>query len=115
MLVEAGIACGSGLVIYEVLKKTTRRSRPCHIAAQCWSRLKPPDEYSFPSGHTITASAVAVSFNLHFPLLAVPLFLLATCVALSRIFLGMHFLSDVVAGFVLGVSLAFAAHAFMAP
>ena len=115
MLLEAGIACGSGLVIYEIVKKTTRRSRPCHIAPHCWSRMKPPDQYSFPSGHTITAFAVAVSLSLHFPLFAVPLFFLATCVAVSRIFLGMHFLSDVLAGLILGVSLAYAGHAYMVP
>jgi undecaprenyl-diphosphatase len=69
----------------------------------------PPDQFSFPSGHTITAFAVAVSLSLFYPELAAGLFFCALSVAASRILLGMHFLSDVLAGAAIGTALAYAA------
>jgi undecaprenyl-diphosphatase len=72
----------------------------------------PPDKYSFPSGHSITAFAVAVSLSLFYPFLMPILLTLAFLIAASRIILGMHFLSDVLAGSALGVSLGFASFYF---
>ena len=93
--------------------EATGRKRPCAIEPHCWATLLPPDQFSFPSGHTITACAVAVSLSLWYPALAPGLFLCAFCVAASRILLGMHFLSDVLAGSVIGTLLAFGAVAVM--
>ncbi len=113
-LANAGLASGIELVIYLVVKKTTRRKRPCALEPHCWARLTPPDQYSFPSGHAITAFAVAVSLSFYYPALALPLFFCALSIALSRIILGMHFPSDVMAGAVLGVALAFGTHGIIA-
>jgi len=110
VLVGACLATGVGLAVYQVVKKLTRRDRPCFIEAHCWAKMKPPDQYSFPSGHAITAFAVAVSIGLHYPGAAPLLLSLAALVGISRIFLGMHFLSDVIAGCFLGVSLAYGVH-----
>jgi undecaprenyl-diphosphatase len=66
----------------------------------------PPDQFSFPSGHTITAFAVAISLGAFYPALALGLVFCAVSVAVSRILLGMHFLSDVLAGAVIGSALA---------
>ena len=46
------------------LKKATGRQRPCAFEPHCWATLLPPDQFSFPSGHTITAFAVAVSLSM---------------------------------------------------
>ncbi len=73
----------------------------------CWATLLPPDQFSFPSGHTITAFAVAVSLSRFYPDLAIGLLFCAVSVAASRILLGMHFLSDVLAGAAIGSLLAF--------
>ena len=72
-----------------------------------WATLLPPDQFSFPSGHTITAFAVAVSLSMFYPSLTVGLLFCAVSVAASRILLGMHFLSDVLAGAVIGTTLAY--------
>ena len=105
----AALAAGLGIVLFLRLKKATGRKRPCAVEPHCWATLLPPDQFSFPSGHTITAFAVAVSLSFFYPEAAIGLFFCAVSVAASRILLGMHFLSDVVAGAAIGTVLAFGA------
>jgi undecaprenyl-diphosphatase len=88
------------------LKRAAGRRRPCAFEPHCWATLLPPDQFSFPSGHTITAFAVALSLIHFYPDLTVGLLFCALSVAASRILLGMHFLSDVVAGAAIGALLA---------
>jgi undecaprenyl-diphosphatase len=103
----AGVASGLGCILFLLLKKRTGRKRPCAIAPHCWAKLLPPDQFSFPSGHSITAFAVAISFGLFYPSLMVGLLFCAFSIAISRILLGMHFLSDVVAGCSIGALLGY--------
>jgi undecaprenyl-diphosphatase len=107
------LAAGTGIVIFLRIKKATGRKRPCEYEPHCWADLLPPDQFSFPSGHTISAFSVAVSLSLFYPDVAPALLFCALSVAASRIVLGMHFLSDVVAGGALGTALAFAAVALL--
>ncbi len=104
-LASAGIATGAGVAVFLKLKRMCGRKRPCAMEPHCWARLLPPDQFSFPSGHTITAFAVAVALGSFYPDMQPGLFFCAASVAASRILLGMHFLSDVVAGGVLGALL----------
>jgi undecaprenyl-diphosphatase len=104
---SAALAAGVGIVIFRQLKTGFGRKRPCE--PHCWATLLPPDQFSFPSGHTITAFSVAVSLSHYYSELAIGLFFCAISVAASRILLGMHFLSDVVAGAVIGTILALGA------
>ena len=104
----AGSSAAAGIFLFRALKRTSRRKRPCEIEPHCWAFVLPPDKYSFPSGHSITAFAVAVTVGLFYPFLQPCLLVLALLIAASRIILGMHFLSDVVAGSALGVALGFA-------
>jgi len=104
----AALAAGAGVALFLRLKKLTGRKRPCAIEPHIWATLLPPDQFSFPSGHTITAFAVAVTLSQFYPTLAIGLLFCAVSVAASRILLGMHFLSDVLAGAVIGTTLAFA-------
>ncbi|MGB8592022.1 MAG: phosphatase PAP2 family protein, partial [Candidatus Acidiferrales bacterium] len=60
-----------------------------------------------PSGHAITAFAIAVSLGLFYPQLQDILLFTAVCIAGSRIILGMHFLSDVIAGSAIGAALGY--------
>jgi len=106
---EAGfISVGAGLVTFLVLKRVTGRERPCAMETHCWSSLLPPDRFSFPSGHTITAFAVAVPFGLVYPSLLVGLVFCAVSVAASRVLLGLHYLSDVLAGVLIGATIGLA-------
>jgi undecaprenyl-diphosphatase len=103
------LAIGSGILLFRAIKKFANRRRPCEFQAHCWANLLPPDRFSFPSGHTITAFASAVSLSLFYPDLAPALLFCAVSIAASRIMLGMHFLSDVLAGAALGTALAYGA------
>lgn len=102
-------ATGSGIALFLWLKKATRRRRPCALEPHCWATLLPPDQFSFPSGHTITAFAMSISLSLFYPVIFPVLLFCAVSIAASRIILGMHFLSDVLAGSVIGSALAYAA------
>ena len=104
----ATAAAAAGIAVFLRLKKAARRKRPGMFEPHCWARLLPPDQFSFPSGHTITAFAVAMSLGVFYPGLLVGLLFCAASVAASRILLGMHFLSDVVAGAAIGALLAYA-------
>lgn len=108
-IAAAGSAALAGIFLFRALKKTSHRQRPCDIEPHCWSSVLPPDRYSFPSGHSITAFSVAVSVGLFYPQLMLWLLTAAFLIAASRIILGMHFLSDVLAGSAIGVILASAA------
>jgi undecaprenyl-diphosphatase len=108
-------AAVAGVFLFRALKHASRRKRPCEIEPHCWAKILPPDRYSFPSGHSITAFAVAMSIGLFYPELQGCLLGAALLIAGSRIILGMHFLSDVLAGSAIGVLLgAISFHIFAA-
>jgi len=86
------------LPIYWVLKKSFKRRRPFHVVQALTPVLKPSDEFSFPSGHTTAACFPAVS------LLA---YTWAALIGLSRVMLRVHFISDVLAGVLLGSLIAY--------
>lgn len=94
------------LIVYKYLKKTLVRERP-YINSQSISQAAPAlDRYSFPSGHTMHALSFAVMFSYYVPGLTMLVLGFAALVAMSRVILGLHYPSDVVAGALLGVSVA---------
>jgi len=103
----AGVASVLSILLFLRLKRLTGRKRPCHIEPHCWAKLLPPDQFSFPSGHTMTAFAVAIPLSLFYPGLTIGLLFCALSIAISRILLGMHFLSDVIAGALIGAGLGY--------
>lgn len=109
-IAAAGSASVVGIGIFVSLKKISGRKRPCELEPHCWATLLPPDRFSFPSGHTITAFAVALTIGLFYPVLLPLLLFCAVSIAISRILLGMHFLSDVVVAAILGTGLALSSH-----
>ena len=104
----AGPAAILGIFVFKALKKISHRPRPCDTHPHCWATILPPDKFSFPSGHTMTAFSIALVVSYFYPTLQWPLYFLALSIAFSRIALGMHFLSDVLAGALLGTGLGIA-------
>lgn len=95
--------------IVQAVKHWAHRARPYWVADGFGPLTAPLRDYSFPSGHTTAAFAAAGVFALLFPAAAPLLLTLAAAVGISRMYLGHHFPSDVLAGALLGTVSALAA------
>ncbi|PWV64492.1 phosphatase PAP2 family protein [Plasticicumulans acidivorans] len=100
------LAGGLGLALYKWLKRRTLRPRPCTRSPAIRVTVAPLDEFSFPSGHTLHAVAFTVVAVAHYPGLLWLLLPFTVLVAVSRLVLGLHYPSDVLAGALLGGGLA---------
>jgi undecaprenyl-diphosphatase len=98
------------IVLFRIVKKASKRKRPCHLENHCWSKVLPPDQFSFPSGHAMSAFAIAIPLSMFYPELQVALLVLSVSIAISRVILGMHFVSDVVVGSLLGAGLGYGSY-----
>lgn len=95
-------------IAFQYLKPNFMRHRPCHrnwtetrdVTGACGSR------YGMPSNHAANAMAVATTARHFYPALGILPFALAIGVGLSRVYLGVHFLGDVLVGFLLGFIVA---------
>ena len=95
-----------GVLIYAVLKRLFVRERPFITHAGIDRAAAPLDRYSFPSGHTLHAVSFTWQCAAHFPELLLVLVPLTALIAASRVVLGLHYPSDVLAGAALGAALA---------
>lgn len=95
----------TALLLYRVLKRWTRRPRPFRACPGVIAHVPPLDEFSFPSGHTLQAVSFTVVALAWYPLLAPLLLSFTALVAASRVILGLHYPSDVVAAIVIGSGL----------
>jgi|GEM_PF-37747 undecaprenyl-diphosphatase len=95
------------LPIYWVLKKSFKRRRPFHVVQALTPVLKPSDEFSFPSGHTTAAFMIAGITSICFPAVSLLAYTWAALIGLSRVMLRVHFISDVLAGVLLGSLIAY--------
>ena len=103
ILLAGLIAFGIELPVHKIIKHWIRRSRPFKKLSGISVLIAPPDEYSFPSGHTAAAFVIAVLFIANYPFLQIPLLTYATLVGFSRVYLGVHYPTDILAGGILGI------------
>lgn len=85
-----------------ILKKMYPRRRPYLVLDEIYVTDKPLKDHSFPSGHTTAIFSIIVPFAIYDPIFATVLLPLAISVGISRMYLGLHFPSDVLAGMILG-------------
>lgn len=90
------------LPVYLVLKQTIRRDRPCDRFADVTPQITPSDKFSLPSGHAAAAFVFATVLSYYYPSVILPAYSVASLIALSRVFLGVHYPTDIVAGAALG-------------
>lgn len=95
-----------GLALYKVLKRVFVRERPFITHSAIDLAAAPLDRYSFPSGHTLHAVSFAWQLTAHFPGLGWFVVPLALLIAASRVVLGLHYPTDVIAGAAVGALLA---------
>ncbi|MCI9594999.1 MAG: phosphatase PAP2 family protein [Lachnospiraceae bacterium] len=100
-----------------LLKNIVARSRPCwllDVNTAIVLLVETPLDYSFPSGHTLAGFEAGVSILLFHRTWGIAALVLAALIAFSRLYLFVHFPTDVLAGAVLGTVIAFGVHQAMA-
>lgn len=107
--VLAAVSYAVATVLANILKPAFDRPRPPAGHSEIHPLVALSGSASMPSGHAAGAFAAAVAVGLVHPRLRWPLLLLAALIALSRVWLGVHYLTDVIAGAALGCVVAYAA------
>ena len=113
---KAGLAMAIALISYLIagdfiLKPLFARPRPCDVNTAVTILVNRPHGHSFPSGHTASAFAAAFALWLQNRKLGVPALVLAAFIAFTRLYLYVHFPTDILGGAVLGIALGAAASA----
>ena len=109
---KIGISMGISLIIgYLVgnlfLKNVIARIRPYDLNSDFSILISKLSDYSFPSGHTLSSFEGATSIFLRNKKWGIPALIVASLIAFSRLYLYVHYPTDVLAGVVLGIAIAF--------
>ena len=106
----AAALCLDAIICNILLKPMVCRIRPCDVNQTIQLLIARPADYSFPSGHTGAAFAVASVMFIGMPKqIGIPALLVATLIGFSRIYLGVHFPTDVLGGVIVGCLTGFVA------
>ena len=113
VLAAGSVAAVIATALLVCVKGRVRRARPCETARPRSFEIGPLawipcDRFSFPSGHALNSFAIGSVIALAFPPLAFPVLAVAASVAASRVVLGLHWLSDVLAGALGGILIGIA-------
>lgn len=88
------------------IKNLVQRPRPFQVDASVSLLIPPPGEYSFPSGHTMHGFTAATIIFLHNRKAGIAALLFAAVIAFSRMYLFVHFPTDILGGLIIGVAAA---------
>lgn len=105
ILMLVGIVTGA-LIGNLTLKPLIARDRPCWIHDTIPLLIDVPRDYSFPSGHTLASTISALTLLYTDKRLGIPALMLALLIAFSRLYLYVHFPSDVLGAILLGIAVA---------
>lgn len=93
-----------------ILKNLIARERPCWVDESVALLIPSPKDFSFPSGHSVNGFAASVALLCNNRRLGIPAVVLAAAIAFSRLYLFVHFPTDVFAGIVIGTICALFVH-----
>lgn len=105
-LVAGVLAFAIELPLYVLLKNSLKRDRPCDRFEDIIPFITPSDKFSLPSGHAAAAFVFASLLDHFYPAWAPLAYAIASLIALSRVLLGVHYPSDIIAGAGLGIGCA---------
>lgn len=108
---KCAISIGISLLLMElignvILKEWIMRDRPCWIDPAVELLVKAPSSYSFPSGHTFSSFASAITVFLNHKKEGIAAIVLASLIAFSRMYIFVHFPTDILGGMVFGTGVA---------
>jgi undecaprenyl-diphosphatase len=112
MAVRAMISVTISTGVGKILKVSVTRLRPFINIPNLNIKKIAIDKYSFPSGHTTAAFSLAVMIALYFPMFGFITIPLAFCVGISRMYIGVHYPTDVIVGIFLGTTCSFLTYRF---
>ena len=93
------------------LKDFFGRPRPFNVNPDLVTLIKPPSSFSFPSGHTsVSFSGALVVYHMMSKKIGIPAVVLATMIAFSRMYVGVHYPTDILGGIVVGIVSSIAAY-----
>ena len=102
---QAAFALVVGAIICNLLLKlTVMRCRPCWLENEISLLVKIPKDFSFPSGHSSASFSTATAIFTRQKNIGIPLLLLASGIAISRLYLFVHWPTDVLCGIVIGIA-----------
>jgi len=104
---KAGVMCLIALIIGALLgevmlKNIIQRARPNEVYNIVNLLIERPTTFSFPSGHTTSSFAAALAIGINYRKMRIPVYILAFLISFSRLYLQVHFLTDIIAGILLG-------------
>ncbi len=104
---QAMLALAGSHLVVRFCKNTIGRCRPYLTLPGSRYLARPWQDFSFPSGHTAASFSLAIIFALHFPAFTWPLVTAAGLTGISRMYVGMHYPSDVLGGATVGTFFAY--------
>lgn len=111
--VQAGMTLFISQTIVYTLKTLLSRERPYNILEHLNTFGITLKDYSFPSGHSSASFSVATTIALNIPKISILVLIIALVIGISRIYIGVHYPTDVAAGMILGIGSAFIVHMYL--
>ena len=113
LLLATGLAVGLSDFLGAMTKELVARDRPCHVLSGLREIANCSNSFSFPSNHAINSFTAATLISLSYKRAAYDLYTLAILIGYSRVYLGVHYPSDVLSGALCGILIGYLGYKYL--